>query len=260
MSRKLTWVALAALAVCSACDKEEGEKELIEKVMSAKGISSAPPPAPTTTAFKTMPELLVDELGAYFGGKRADNLTKTEGQKKLREIIELLPLDDNPVTLQVLKKAKIPEVGVVVDAFGRAGVSKVIVKTEGRADLPQELPLTPLTKLTAQPPSCAVVASINEDLLVAVWTLEGGGGGKYRKGWAGPDLTHASEGMEERMERCDAKVAFFSANAKLDWQMAFNVGATLLKLDPEGKKLEQLVLLGEEPVGGRKVELELDEK
>jgi hypothetical protein len=254
MSRKLQWVVLATLAVCSACEKGKGEQELIDKVMSAKGIDSAPPPAPTAAPYKMMPELAIDELGAYFGGRRADKLTKKEGQKKLDEIIKLLPVD-GPVTIDVAKKAKIPDVGIVVEAFGRAGAPKVIVKTEGRADLPKELELTPLS-LVSKPADCAVIGSINEELLVAVWTLKGGGGGKYRKGWAGPDLTHASEGMEKRLERCDADVAFFSANATLDWQMAFNVGGTLLKADPDGKKLKHLVLLGEEPVGGRKVELQ----
>jgi biopolymer transport protein ExbD len=255
MSRMLGWVALAALVAGSACEKSKGEQELIDKVMSAKGITSGPPPEATVTAFKKMPELTIDELGAYFGGKRADKLTKKEGRKKLDEIIKLLPVDDSPVTIDVAKKAKIPDVGVVVEAFGKAGAPKVILRTEGRADLPKELTVTPLMHVS-EPPNCAVVASINEELLVAVWTLKGGGGGKYRKGWAGPDLTHASEGMEKRLERCDAEVAFFSANATLDWQMAFNVGGTLIKADPEGKKIKHLVLLGEEPVGGRKLELE----
>lgn len=244
-------VAVLAVAALGGCEGDKGEQELIDKVMSAQQPTSTP--APTTT-FKTMPELTVDPLGAYLGGKRADKLQKKEGQKKLDEIIEQLPVDDNPVTLIVEKKAKIPDVGVVVEAFGRAGAPQVIVKTEGRADLPKELTLTPLVHVS-KPPECAVVGAINEELIVAVWTLKGGGGGKFRKGWAGPDLTHAAEGMEKRLERCKSTVAFFSSAGSLDWQMAFNVGGTLLKADKE-TKIKQLVLLGEEPVGGRKVELE----
>lgn len=254
MSRKLLSVALVVVAACSACEKKEAEKELIDKVMSAKGVSSAPPPAPTATAFKTMPELTIDELGAYFGGRRADKLTKKEGQKKLDEIIKDLPVENNPVTINVAKKAKIQDVGIVVEAFGRAGAPQVIVKTEGRADLPKELTLTPLVHVK-QPPECSVIASINEDLIIAVWTLKGGGGGKFRKGWAGPDLTHAQEGIEKRLERCESETAFFSTHSSHPWQMCFNMGGTLVKADAD-ERIKQLVLLGEEPVGGRRVELE----
>lgn len=251
-----TWVGLLALAAVAAC--KEDPKGLIDKVeglqSSARKVE-APPPTVSAAKPTTMPELVVDNLGAYLGGKRVATPTSKEGRVALDEIVKALPVADTPtITLKADKKAKTPDVAAVVEAFGRAGASKVVVQTEGRADLPKELKLTPLVHVQT-PPSCAIVAAVTEDLDTGVWPTKGGGGARHRKGWAGPDLTNTAKTVEKQLEQCESRTAFFSANAKWDWQLAFNVGGTIIQSDKTGK-IDTLVLLGDEPVAGRKLEVE----
>jgi hypothetical protein len=246
--------ACLGLAVGLGCSDP---KELIDKVGSAQETArrqAPPPPEPTATKPITMPELLVDTMGALLGPKRVGKLNTPEGKAELKEAIKLLPVNDSLVTLRVDKKAKIADVGAVVEAFGAAGAPKVVVKSEGRADLPKELRLTPLCRLP-EPSSCSIVATVTEDVDTGVWPLKGGGGLKARKGWAGPDLTLTAKNLKKQIEACDSKAAFFSANDRFEFQVAFNLGGTIVQSDEKGK-LENLVLLGEEPVAGRKVELE----
>ena len=242
------------LAVGLGCNDP---KELIDKVESAQATArkeQPPPPEATATKPTTMPELLVDTMGALLGPKRVGKLATPEGKAELKEAVKLLPVNDNPVTLRVDKKAKITDVASVVEAFGEAGAPKVVVQSEGRADLPKELRLTPLCRLP-QPPGCSIVATVTEDVDTGVWPLKGGGGLKARKGWAGPDLAITAKNLKKQIEACESKAAFFSANEKYEFQVAFNLGGTIVQSDEKGK-IENLVLLGPEPVAGRKVELE----
>jgi biopolymer transport protein ExbD len=250
----LPFVVCLGLGVGLGCSNP---KDLIDKVESAQATArkeAVPPPEATTTKPITMPELLVDTMGVLLGPKRVGKLNTPEGKAELDAAVKLLPVNDNPVTLRVDKKAKIFDVAAVVEAFGRAGAPKVVVKSEGRTDLPKELRLTPLCRLP-QPPSCSIVATVTEDVDTGVWPLKGGGGLKARKGWAGPDLAITSKNLKKEIEASDSKAAFFSANEKFEFQTAFNLGGTIVQSDEKGK-LENLVLLGEEPVAGRKVELE----
>jgi biopolymer transport protein ExbD len=251
----------AAVVVCLGLGASLGcstPKDLIDKVESAQATArkeQPPPSEPTAVKPITMPDLLVDTMGALLGPKRVGKLNTPEGKADLDAAVKLLPVNDSPVTLRVDKKAKVYDVATVVEAFGKAGAPKVIVKSEGRADLPKELRLTPLCRLP-QPPSCSIVATVTADGDTGVWPLKGGGGHKARKGLAGPDLSTTAESIKKDLEACESKAAFFSANDEsFDFQMAFNVGGTIVKSDERGQ-IENLVLLGEEPVAGRKVELE----
>jgi hypothetical protein len=244
---------LASVVLATGCGDP---KDLIDKVASAEASQrkEGPPPAPTPTKATTMPELAVDTIGALFGGRRVREPASEKGRAELREALKDLPINDNPVTLKVEKKAKIPDVAAVVDGFGEAGAPKVVVQSQGRTGLPTELRLTPLGKVP-KPPACALIATVTEDLDTGVWPVKGGGGARHRKGLAGPDLTNTAETLEDRLAQCDSKIAFFSANEKLDFQFAFNVGGTIVNSDKE-HKIENLVLLGVEPVAGRRLELE----
>jgi hypothetical protein len=247
-------LASALLVATAGCGDP---KELIDKVASAEASQrkqQEPPPEPSATRPTSMPELLVDSLGALLGGKRVREPASEKGRVELREVVKNLPVNDNPVTVRVEKNAKTPHVAAVVDAFGEAGAPKVVVQSEGRPDVPKELRLTPRSK-APKPPECAIVASVTEDLDTGDWPVKGGGGARHRKGWAGPDMTNTAKTLEDRLEQCDARVAYFSANAKYDWQLAFNLGGTIVVSDKQ-HKIENLVLLGDEPVAGRRLELE----
>jgi len=62
----------------------------------------------------------------------------------------------------------------------------------------------------------------------------------------------AVETLKKDLAKCDAKVAFFSADEKLPWTYAHMIAGAIRASDVE-KKIEQLVLLDEVPVPGRPV-------
>jgi hypothetical protein len=199
-----------------------------------------------------MPDLVVDPDGPYLGGQRV-NLADATGPDKLTKIVKDLPIEGKPVTLQVDKRAKVSAVAAVVVALGDAGAPKVIVKTDGRNDLPKSLELTPEAR-AASPSGCSIVATILKDLSTAVWPFKGGTARKQRKGLAGPDLSHTGEQLEKDLAACDGTTAFFSGDDTVGWESAFNLAGTVLVSDKK-KKIDTLVLLHEEPVAGRAVTL-----
>jgi biopolymer transport protein ExbD len=220
---------------------------------AAAATSAAPPTAPTPAPKPTsMPDVIVDPDGPYISGTRI-NLADPTGPEKLVKVVKDLPIQGNPVTVQADRKAKIPHVAAVVGALGDAGAPKIIIKTDGRNDLPKELKVTPQEKVSS-PPSCAIVAMVLKDLSTAIWPLKGGLGKRQRKGLAGPDLSHTGEALEKELAACDSTVAFFSSDESVTWELAFNLAGTVLVSDKK-KKIDTLVLLREEPVAGRAVTL-----
>jgi len=217
--------------------------------------SAAPAPAPTATERPkptTMPDLLVDPEGPYLGGQRV-NLADATGPDKLAKIVKDLPINGNPVTLLVDKKAKTSAVAAVIVALGAAGAPKVTVKTDGRNDLPKALDLTPEARV-ASAPGCAIVATVLKDLSTAVWPLKGGLAKKQRKGLAGPDFSHTGEQLEKDLAACDSTSAFFSGDDGVEWQSVFNLAGEVHASDKKNR-VDTLVLLHEEPVAGRAVTL-----
>ena len=158
-----------------------------------------------------------------------------------------------PVTLTVDKKAKGAAVVAVIDELGAAGAPKVLVKTNGRGDLPKELTFTPQARV-ANAPGCSLAVMVLKDLSTATWPIKGGTGKRTRKGFAGPDLTHTSEALKKDIDACESKTAFVGSEAGVPWEDTFNLAATVLTSD-EKKKIDTMVLLTEEPVAGRPVKL-----
>ncbi|WP_434043492.1 MULTISPECIES: biopolymer transporter ExbD [Sorangium] len=206
----------------------------------------AEPPKP-----KGMPELSVDSMGPYVG-QRVD-LAQKDGAEKLAKAIRALPIEGKPVTLLADKKAKPSAVAAVVTELGAAGAPKVIIKTDGRDDLPKEITVVPEGRVS-KPPACAVSTMVLKDLATAIWPFGGGMGKRQRKGLAGPDLSHTGEQLTKDIAACSATVAFFSADDEVPWEMAHNLAGTVIASDAK-KKLDTLVLLRAAPVAGRPVQL-----
>jgi biopolymer transport protein ExbD len=244
-------VALLAALVPAACDDAP-------KPSTAGGAASGAPsaaPAPSAAApprAKGMPELLVDELGPYIGGRRVE-LNQPQGPERLSTLIRELPFDGKPVTVLADKKAQPRAVAAVVTELGLAGVKTVVLKTDGRDDLPKEITVTPESH-AASPPACAVTTMVLKDLSTAIWPFGGGMGKRQRKGLAGPDLSNTGEQLTKAIGACSAAVAFFSADDNVSWEMAHNLAGTVLASDTK-KKVERLVLLSRAPVAGRPVQL-----
>jgi hypothetical protein len=242
-------LALAATLLTAGCD--EPTKPAGAPSASATAAPAPPPPAPEgPIKFKTMPDLAVDAEGPFLGGQRID-LAQNNGPEKLAEVIKGLPIDGKPVTLLVDRKAKTPLVAVVVTALGKAGAPKVMIKTDGRNDLPKEIGVTPETRVSS-PPACAIASMVLKDLSTAIWPVKGGLGKRQRKGLAGPDLTSTGDELKKEIAGCDSTMAFFSGEDTIPWELTFNLAGTVLTSD-EKKKVDTLVLLHEAPVAGRAI-------
>jgi len=243
-------MALALLAGCEAEKKSE-----FDALVSAAQVSSADnvPTARPAPSWAKMPDMVVDDLGAYIGGRRASDLGKTKGKQALTEIVKALPIKGQRVTLRVVKKAKMVDVAEVVWALGEQGAPEVLVKTDARDDLVKELVLVPENRLSDVKP-CSVTAMVTDKADTGVWNFGSKGGTRHRKGFAGPDLTNTEKTMTRKLANCESDTAFFSAAYNMPWEHAYSMGALMLKSD-EQKKIERLVLLAEEPVAGRPVKL-----
>jgi hypothetical protein len=243
-------IALAAglLLAAAACESAPKPSEPGAAATAAPSVEApVAPPKP-----KGMPELLVDSMGPYIGGQRVD-LAQKEGPEKLTKVIRELPIEGKPVTLLADKRAKPSAVAAVVTELGAAGAPKVVIKTDGRDDLPKEITVVPEGR-ASKPPSCAVSTMVLKDLATAIWPFGGGMGKKQRKGLAGPDLSNTGEQLTKDIAACSATVAFFSADDEVPWEMAHNLAGTVMASDAK-KKLDTLVLLRAAPVAGRPVQL-----
>lgn len=223
---------------------------------SATSTATAAQTAVKTAKAKTdsNPPVTVDDQGPYIAGERV-NLKENGGAEKLKRIVGDLPQKAKQVELVVLKKGKVPDVMAVVRELGAAGTPSVKIKADGRDDLPKELIVVPQSKLTDKAAPCSIVTMVDKDLSTDVWALQGGNGQKHSKGFAGPDLTLTGESIKKALEKCDSSVAFFSADDSLEWELAHNIGGTLMKADTK-QKVKTLVLLDTVPVPGRPVKVE----
>lgn len=199
-----------------------------------------------------MPAVTVDDMGPFIAGQRA-SLKEQDGPAKLKKIVSELPIKGKEVDLVVLKNAKMTDVMAVVRELGAAGAPSIKVKSaEGRGDLPKEFSIVAQSKLADKPAACSVVAMISKNLATDVWAISGGTGKRHVKGFAGPDLSNTGETLQKVLKKCDSKIAFFSADDTLGWEMAHMMGGAILANDEE-KKITTLVLLDEVPVPGRPI-------
>jgi len=242
-------LALGALFALAGCGDKPTDTPKAGASASAKAAASEPPPPPKP---KTMPALIVDSLGPYIGTVRVD-MKNEKWPEKLTEACKDLPFNGEPVTLIAEKKARTPDVAAVVAELGRAGAPKVIIKTDGRDDVPKQLEVTPPDKISS-PPGCSVTVMVLKDLSTAVWSVKGALAKRHRKGFAGPDLSHTAEAISKDLAACDSSMAFFSADDTILWEMAYNLAGALKVVDEkEKKRIDTLVLLAEAPVAGRAV-------
>ena len=225
---------------------------------AATSASAAPTSAPTAAKSAKPkadgpPVVTVDDQGPYINGERM-KLKENGGPEKLKRVIGDLKDKTKQIDLVVLKKAMVPDVIAVVHELGAVGVPSIKIKADGRDDLPKELIVIPQSKLTDKVAPCSVVAMVDKDLSTDVWAVQGGAGRKHSKGFAGPDLTLTGDTLKKAFEKCESPVAFFSADESLEWELAHNIGGTMVKADAT-QKVKTLVLLDEIPVPGRAVKV-----
>ncbi len=256
-------MCIAALSL-TGCSKDE-ESKLIAKVLGSTTATAKP--EPTFVKWTEMPEITVDNLGVYIGGRRADPSDKKDKKsKKLDKLVDNLPINKDkpkPVTVLALKKAEIRDVAELIHQLGRVGFAEVIVKTsDARPELfktadgkdkPMQLSLIPEARLH-EPRKCSVVAMTTKDGSTKVWSLKGGSALKHKPGFAGPDLTRTGDVIGKKIPICKSKTAFFSAEPEMDWIFAFNMGALIKHVDEKGV-IDKLVLPADPIIAGQAVKL-----
>jgi hypothetical protein len=246
-------IPFAALAL-TACDGGDKTSKVDDLVSANQVVSSDPVPKERKPKFDKMPDMAVDNLGAYIGGFRAADLDKEQGRLKLKEIVEALPIKGEQVTLRVIKKAKMQDVVETVWALGKKGAPTVLIKTDARDELGKELVVTPQNQIK-DPKGCSVCTMVTDKASTGVWPFKGGMGQRHRKGFAGPDLSGTQEALEKNLKRCDSDTGFFTAAYNMPWEHGFAMGALFKKADPDDR-IQQIVLLdGDTTVAGRAVKL-----
>lgn len=233
------------LLLAAGCSDPKGSGSGATSASATQKASAPEPPKP-----KSMPNLLVDAEGPYLGMERV-KMSEPNAAEKLTRLVKELPIEGKPVTLLVEKKAKIPHVAAVVTELGKAGAPKIILKTDGRNDVPKELTITPEPRVSSPPP-CSIAAMVLKDFSTAVWPIRGGTARKHSKGMAGPDLSNTGQQVKKDIEACDSTMAFFSTDEAVEWEAAYNLAGTIVVND-EKKKIDTLVLLSQVPVAGRPV-------
>ena len=235
------------LAACGSDTKPTSASASVKPTATAATTASAAKPRSDQ-----MPPVTVDDMGPFIAGQRAA-LKEQDGPAKLKKIVSELPIKGKEVDLVVLKNAKMTDVMAVVRELGAAGAPSIKVRSaEGRGDLPKEFSIVAQNKLSEKPAACSVVAMISKNLATDVWAISGGTGKRHVKGFAGPDLSNTAETLQKVLKKCDSKIAFFSADDTLGWEMAHMMGGAILANDEE-KKITTLVLLDEVPVPGRPI-------
>lgn len=248
VSARVAWLS-STLGVLSSCEEDR----------KPPAPAAEPPPAPAEAPRPALPapaaaELAIDAIGPKVGFGRV-SLEYPEGPQKLGEALaaERQHLEGKDATVVVDRRAKPVWVSVYLDALGKLGVRRAVIKTETRKEYPPELAFTPELKASSAP-SCSVVAMILEDRGTAVWKLGGGVAGKRPKGMAGPDLTMTGDTIERLAKACKGSDTLFVAAAKpIEWGLIYDLAASTAELG--GSRFEQRVLLSEIPVPGHRVKL-----
>lgn len=207
------------------------------------------PPKPTGP-----PDLAIDTLGPKVGYTRV-LMERNDARDKLSEALgeHKQHVDGKEPTLRVDRKAKTDWVVAYIEELAKAGATKVVLKTDTREEYPKQVTFTPQSKIGEVAP-CTVVTMILEDRGTAVWKVAGGTASKRAKGFAGPDLTMTADTLERYGTACKTSKAILVSGAEsVEWGLVYDLAASSKKL--EDVSFDEVVLLRERPVAGRKVEV-----
>jgi hypothetical protein len=233
------------------CDSPDPRKNPFDRP------ADAPKPVPTSSApppREGPPDFEIDTVGPKVGFSRAVLEVRDGRQRLASDLAEQKKyIEGQEVKLRVDRKAKLPWVIAYVDELGKLGPSKLVIRTDTRKEFSPELAFKPELKVGGAAP-CSVVGMIMADYTTAIWKLSGGVAGKRGKGMAGPDLSMTADTIERLGKGCkDSNLFFVSVAEGIEWGLAFDLAASAKALTPV--PFDQMVLLGETPVPGHKVEL-----
>lgn len=174
----------------------------------------------------------------------------------LKNLLKQHPVaEPDKVTFNVDRKVKTPVVTKVFYALVDAGAKKIEVKTQPRGSFPPQLVIASEKSVGNDLPGCTYVGMVLENLGATFWQKQGGRAKRYTKGMAGPDLSAMHEVMHKEAQTCNSKVFLFSASDDVDWGHAYDIACSVKAAEPAYESIDQFVLLRDDPVPGKPVEI-----
>jgi hypothetical protein len=249
-------LVLAAWAL-QACNSEPTKLDQM-----AEAAASPPPPAssvpresvPSAPPAPMPPAIVVDDGACTIDGEEVLFLNP-DARDRIAATLAGKPLvAGQVVALDARREAKTPRVAAVVSALRKAKATGASIHTLMRDNSTGEL----LVRFTHGPASdCAPVAMITRDGSIAVWGASGGVAQKFARGFAGPDLTLATEGLRRASAACGSSVWVLAADDNIAWGLTFDLAMRARGAQDGGSPLRatETALASEAPVPGRKVVL-----
>lgn len=250
-----TWLGLLALAalLLSACEQKKKEAPQAPAAASS-ALEEEPAPRP-----RSIPSFSIDEVSPQVGFSRV-LLTTPEGHPnrlgpdQLREELSSVKefIENQPVTLQVHRKARPEWVSLYLEELAALGATPLTVQTDTRGDLPASLPFVAERSLQS-PPSCTLAGVITADRGTAVWRISGGAARKRGRGMGGPDLTMTGDTIASLAQTCASDLFFVHGAEGIEWGLIYDLAATGLSLE-QGKQ-KRAVVPRERPTPGHALSL-----
>ncbi len=251
--RSKVWVTVALLLAAGGCDNDAGKKAESASAAAATATpspsASSAAPVPEPPAPPRVPTITVDDHTCSIDGKTFTGDWVPDATRFLHGFGPELAGKD--VAVNAMRDTKVPKVQAIVAALAGERVRGVAIRTPMRDQSSGELPLA----LSAKAPACTVVAMIEQNGAVAVWSKGGGGAQRFSRGMAGPDLSSSTDALRKRAAACDSPAWYFSAADTVTWGLAFDLAMRARAGAEAGAALKptQTVLLTEAPVPGRAV-------
>jgi hypothetical protein len=149
-----------------------------------------------------------------------------------------------------VKFTRINEIGAALVAAKANGLTLTIPGRDGKLQTLRFALGGDATKV----PACAAVGSIGKDIAITTWPLGGGGGKRFSKGMAGPDLTVGSESLRKAAIGCPGAGIYLSAEESITAGLVIDL-ALAVREPAAGASLnvDNFGLLREPVLPGRKV-------
>ena len=253
---KIPSVFLASCAVAliaSACD--DPKKPVgADKPEAAAPVQTATASAAVAVAPKTTPEVTLDSSHVQIGMDELQ-LSVPSYAQMLQRLVEKYPVSQpEKVILNSARANKITDVTTVVYALFDGGAKAIEVRTKPRGSFPGQLVISSDKAFAKAAQPCTYAGMILKDLGVTFWRVRGGGGKRYSKGMAGPDLTAMHGVFAKEVDSCSSTIFYFSADEGVEWGHAFDLATSMVAHEPK-YKLSTFVLLREIPTAGKQVKV-----
>lgn len=249
-----TLVALAAVAIASlGCDEKKPDAAGTGSTASAAASKSPEAAKPMAPLPPKVPDVLVDDAGAYIGGERIE-FKSPEAAKKMGEVMtkHAAVLAKASVTVVAMRNAKTPDVVKTIAALSEKAES-LSVRTQNRDKKDTTIKVVTDDK-AGKLPDCTLAAMVLKDRATASWHIRGGVAQKYNKGMAGPDMSQTAEGMAKQWKTCPAGTTLvLSGDDTTEWGLVFDISQMADPRPPS--PTNTYVIPRTTPIAGRAVKI-----